>query len=95
MIVASGGVRNGLDVAKCLALGADLVGMALPVLRSHGRGGREGVVAFLSGIIAELKTAMLLAGAADLKSLARTEPVITGKLNEWIKSRRARPRNTR
>ncbi|MFA6317196.1 MAG: type 2 isopentenyl-diphosphate Delta-isomerase [Elusimicrobiota bacterium] len=93
--VASGGIRSGLDAAKCLALGADLVGMALPVLRAHGRGGPGGVVSFLSGVIAELKTAMLLCGAKDLKALARTEPVLTGKLNEWLTSRRARPRTGR
>ncbi|MBI5623755.1 MAG: type 2 isopentenyl-diphosphate Delta-isomerase [Elusimicrobia bacterium] len=91
-VVASGGVRNGLDAAKCLALGADLVGMALPVLRSHAAGGCEGVVAFLSGVITELKTAMLLCGARDLKTLAGTEPVITGKLSEWKNLRRKKSR---
>lgn len=94
-IVASGGVRNGLDAAKCLALGADLVAMALPVLRSHGRGGLDGVVGFLSGVIEELKTVMLLSGAGDLQALARTGPVITGNLKEWITSRRTRQRSRR
>ncbi|MBI5210226.1 MAG: type 2 isopentenyl-diphosphate Delta-isomerase [Elusimicrobia bacterium] len=110
-VVASGGIRNGLDVAKSLAMGADLVGMALPVLRSHGRGaveaggrasrppfgndvggrgGYDGVVRFLSGVITELKTAMLLAGADDVAALRRTGPVITGRLKEWISSRKRR-----
>jgi isopentenyl-diphosphate delta-isomerase len=89
-IAASGGIRTGLDVAKCLALGASVAGLALPVLRAHARGGYEGVRACLGGVIADLKVAMLLSGAKDLRELRRKKPVIIGELSEWIHSRSRR-----
>ncbi len=82
-LVGSGGIRSGLDAAKCLALGCDLVGMALPVLRAYRAGGYDGAVAFLQQMIADLKSVMLLVGARDLRSLKKQKPIITGVLREW------------
>ena len=82
-LVGSGGIRTGLDVAKCLALGCDLAGMALPVLRAYRAGGYEGAVAFLQQVIADLKSVMLLVGAKDIRALKNQRPVITGALKEW------------
>jgi isopentenyl-diphosphate delta-isomerase len=82
-LVGSGGIRTGLDAAKCLALGCDLAGMALPVLRAYRDGGYEGAVAFLRQVIADLKSVMLLAGAKDIRSLKRLRPIITGELRAW------------
>jgi isopentenyl-diphosphate delta-isomerase len=86
-LVGSGGVRSGLDVAKTLVLGADAAGLALPVLRAHRKGGFDSVLAYLEGVIAELKSVMLLVGARDIPSLRKKKPVITGRLREWINSR--------
>ena len=83
MLVGSGGIRTGLDAAKCLALGCDLAGMALPVLRAYREGGYEGAVAFLQQVIADLKSVMLLVGAKDIRALTRQRPIITGALKEW------------
>jgi isopentenyl-diphosphate delta-isomerase len=82
-LVGSGGVRTGLDTAKCLALGCDMAGMALPVLRAWRAGGYDGTVAFLQQVIADLKSVMLLVGAKDIRSLKKLRPIITGELKEW------------
>jgi isopentenyl-diphosphate delta-isomerase len=86
-LVGSGGVRSGLDAAKTLVLGADVVGLALPVLRAYRSGGYDAVLSCLQGVIAELKSVMLLVGARDIPSLKKSRPVITGRLREWINSR--------
>jgi len=86
-LVGSGGIRTGLDVAKCLALGADICGLALPVLRAYRRGGRDGALLCLQTVIADLKAVMLLVGAKDIPALKKRRPVITGRLREWITSR--------
>ncbi|MBI5239637.1 MAG: type 2 isopentenyl-diphosphate Delta-isomerase [Elusimicrobia bacterium] len=89
-LVGSGGVRSGLDAARCLVLGADAAGLALPVLRAWKRGGYDAVLSCLQGVIAELKSVMLLVGARDIASLRKHKPVITGRLREWINSRSRR-----
>ncbi len=69
-LIASGGIRTGLDIAKALALGADLAALGQPLLASALESADK-VVRFLSGIIHELKIAMLCAGAANLDELRR------------------------
>ena len=70
-LVASGGIRNGLDMAKCMALGADLAALGQPLL-GWALESADKVVEFLSGIIHEIKIAMLCAGAPDLAALKKT-----------------------
>jgi isopentenyl-diphosphate delta-isomerase len=89
-LVGSGGIRSGLDAAKCLALGADVAGMALPVLRAYRSGGYDGARAAMQKIIEDLKAVMLLIGARDIAALKEHEPVITGRLREWTNSRSQR-----
>ena len=69
-VVGSGGVRNGLDVAKAIAMGADLVGLAYPFLRAAHESA-ERVAALASRTIHELKIAMFCVGAKRLADLAR------------------------
>lgn len=68
-VIASGGLTSGLCVAKSVALGAKLCGIARPVLKALDAGGVEGALGFLAGIERELRTAMLLTGAKDLRAL--------------------------
>src|SRR5439155_24733875 len=68
-LVASGGVRTGLDVAKAIALGARVAGVALPVFRAYQEGGRRAAGEFIDRLTAGLRTAMVLTGARDLAAL--------------------------
>jgi isopentenyl-diphosphate delta-isomerase len=67
-IVASGGIRNGVDVAKALALGADLAGIALPFLEPATRSA-EAVGAALAEIVEGLRIAMFATGSRTITSL--------------------------
>ena len=70
-VFASGGLKNGIEVAKCVALGADLAGIAGDFLRAGVQDGVAGVVELAGTITQELKVAMFCAGAGDLPALKR------------------------
>jgi len=67
-LIASGGLRNGLEVAKTLALGADLAGLAYPFLKAASDS-EEAVAALADVLIAELKTVLFCTGQATLSGL--------------------------
>jgi isopentenyl-diphosphate delta-isomerase len=85
-IIATGGVRSGLDVARALALGATAVAMAQPFLRAASEG-EDALRAFLRQVLAELRAAMQLTGAASVADLARVPAVVTGETNAWLELR--------
>lgn len=68
-VIASGGIASGLDVAKSIALGADLAGAARPMLKALERGGRKGLLAEIDAWAGELRGAMFLTGSKTLKDL--------------------------
>lgn len=86
-VVASGGVRSGLDAARCIALGADLCSCALPFLRAHSEGGAEGARALAQALADGLRAAMALSGCRTLAELRAHAPVIVGRLAEWLSQR--------
>jgi isopentenyl-diphosphate delta-isomerase len=69
-IVASGGIRTGLDIAKCIALGADMTAFGQPLLAAALES-PEKVVEFIAGIIYEIKVTMLCVGANNLDALKK------------------------
>ena len=71
-LVGSGGVRTGVDIAKAIALGADLAGLARPLLRP-ATVSAEAVIQRLQQLIAELRIAMFCAGARTLANLRISE----------------------
>jgi isopentenyl-diphosphate delta-isomerase len=77
-------LRNGLEVAKCLVIGADMCAMALPFLKQAAVS-REAVMQFASMLLNELKSTMYLVGAKDVKALKASRHALTGPLAEWFK----------
>lgn len=71
-LVASGGIRSGVDVAKAIAMGADLVGMAMPLLEA-ATVSSERVIEVLQLHLHELRVAMFCLGCRNFDDLRRTE----------------------
>ncbi|MCX7857477.1 MAG: type 2 isopentenyl-diphosphate Delta-isomerase [Deltaproteobacteria bacterium] len=82
-IIGSGGIRTGLDAAKAIALGADLVGMARPLLL-WAQVGTDKVIDGLEIFFNELKIAMFLTGSRNLSDLRKKRVLIKGQVREWI-----------
>jgi len=68
-LIASGGVRSGIDVAKAIALGADLVSMGLPFLRWASQSVEE-VIKGVTAVKQQLQVAMWYTGSASVKELS-------------------------
>jgi len=85
-LIASGGLRNGLEVAKCISLGASMTAMAYPFLQSATQS-RESLFAFADTILAELKSTMFLVGAKNINALASSRYILTGMLAHEVSSR--------
>jgi isopentenyl-diphosphate delta-isomerase len=71
LVFASGGLRSGVDIAKCIALGANLGGMAGPFLKAAVRS-LEDTVQTIEEIKREIQVCMFACGAGDLETLQRT-----------------------
>ncbi|MGE3710259.1 MAG: type 2 isopentenyl-diphosphate Delta-isomerase [Hyphomicrobiaceae bacterium] len=69
-VIASGGIRDGLDAAKAVRLGADLTGMAAGVLAA-ALDGTEALNAQMSLVIEQLRIACFCTGSSDLAALRR------------------------
>ncbi|MEM3695099.1 MAG: type 2 isopentenyl-diphosphate Delta-isomerase [Candidatus Bathyarchaeia archaeon] len=85
-VIASGGIRNGIEVAKALTLGASLTSLSQPILKEAVKGVKE-TKNVLQTLIEELKTTMFLIGAISVNNLKEKPVIITGKTAEWLKLR--------
>jgi isopentenyl-diphosphate delta-isomerase len=90
-VIASGGLRSGLDVARALALGARAGGMAAPVLRAQRAGGEAAAHAMLEQVIASIRTVVLLAGAGRPADLASVPRHLGPELRTWLGDLGLRP----
>lgn len=86
-LVATGGIRHGLDAAKALALGASMVGMAGPLVRCYYKGGETEVENFLVSIKQQLQRAMFILGALEPARLSSLPLVIRGETGRWLELR--------
>ena len=77
-LIASGGLRDGMEVAKAIALGADLAGLAFPFLQAASESERA-LDELIELLIAEIKTVMFCTGNRNLSQLKQTSSLIKVK----------------
>jgi len=82
-VIASGGIRSGIDIAKALAMGASLAGMALPLLRPACNG-PEFLRETIRNIHQELRISMFLTGKSRISELPQARWYVTGKTRDMI-----------
>jgi isopentenyl-diphosphate delta-isomerase len=82
-VIATGGLRTGTDIAKAVALGASLCGMALPLLRAAMKG-EETLFGTIDTLQRQLEVAMFLTGSATISDLMRVRTYITGITRQMI-----------
>ncbi len=83
-VIATGGVRDGLDVARALALGATAGGVARRFLMALNEGGRDGARDAVAEVIDEVRVACLLTGSRTPADLARQPIVVGPQLARWV-----------
>ncbi len=83
-ICATGGVSNGLMIAKAIALGATVGGIARPFLQAHARGGIDAVRDYAQRVIAEIRIAALLTGSESIAALQGAELILSPALQRWV-----------
>lgn len=82
--IASGGIRSGHDAARALALGADAVSLALPLLRAFAAGGLDPALAAAHGLVEGLRSVALLTGCRRPSDLSKAPRVLGPGLRAWL-----------
>jgi len=85
-VIASGGVRDPLDVVRALALGADAAALALPFLRAWVHGGEAAVLETAERLVEGVRALLLLVGARRIEDVRRVPRVIGADLRAWIEA---------
>ncbi len=85
-IIASGGLRTGVEVVKSLALGAQAGGLAKPFLEKAIEG-RDALDKYITHLINEIRVTMFLVGAKNIEELRHVPVVIIGRTGEWLERR--------
>ncbi|MBS1878953.1 MAG: type 2 isopentenyl-diphosphate Delta-isomerase [Actinobacteria bacterium] len=84
-VIATGGVRSGLDAAKALALGATAVGVARPLLQA-AQSEADGPSRWVDDFALELRTVLMLTGCRRATDLAERPRVLGGRVGRWIEA---------
>ena len=82
--LASGGIRDALDVVRALALGARAVGLALPFLRGHEAGSAAAVQSLAEELARGVRSLLLLVGARSVDALVELPIVLGPTLRGWL-----------
>ena len=82
-VIASGGIRSGLDAVRALALGAQACGLAGPVIRVLMNEGEEAARRLLGWLVEEVRVAMVLTGARTVADLPTRPRVLGPDLARW------------
>jgi isopentenyl-diphosphate delta-isomerase len=85
-IIASGGIRTGIEITKSIALGANAAGIARPFLQKAVEG-KQALANYVDNIIREIRVTMFLVGARNVFELQKVPVLIMGKTAEWLKIR--------
>ena len=85
-VIATGGLRTGMDVAKSIALGASVASAALPFVEPAMKG-KDEVVNSIQHMLKELKVAMFLCGCRNVNDLHLAPAVISGWTREYLELR--------
>jgi isopentenyl-diphosphate Delta-isomerase len=83
-IIATGGVRSGLDAAKAIALGADLVSVARPLM-SAALAGYEALRDYIQDFLATLRAVLFLTASRNVRALQVAERVVLGRTADWLR----------
>jgi isopentenyl-diphosphate delta-isomerase len=82
-VIATGGIRHGLDAARALVLGASAAGLARTVLAPAVEGRQETLDA-MSEILRELRAAMFLMGAGNVADMQVQEFILSDRIMAWL-----------
>jgi isopentenyl-diphosphate delta-isomerase len=85
-VIATGGIRDGIMIAKALALGASMAGVALPLVAA-AKAGPDKVQNVLETYIEELRATMFLTGSQSIEDLKKAPVVISGRTREYLEAR--------
>lgn len=85
-IIASGGIRTSLDIAKALVLGGNIAGISGEILSYLLHGGYDNAKNYLESTMHKLKILMLLLGKRNIEELKTTDYKIMGELRELVNS---------
>lgn len=81
--IATGGIRNGIDIAKSIAIGAKIASAALPFLKESTESAEE-VLNKIEYFRRSFKIAMFLTACKSIEELSKTKLFVTGKFKEWL-----------
>ncbi len=82
-VILDAGIRRGIDIVRAIAMGADALAVGRPMMYGLGLGGAQGVESVINFLNADLKTTMLLSGAAELSDLNPDYIEIVGQNEEY------------